>query len=148
MAVTIQDLLDLIDANFDVVQLIDRGTTAGGLVYEYDLWYRTNSVVHYKRVHIYWDGNVDNDAEWYQSNPIPQEAEETFLDKLNAWIELAYTNPNIKLVTVEHMDSYNKVAELRGAWLPGGTTYTISWAYVYEDENGDIQWDGEFYNES
>ena len=101
--VTKQDLLDKVNNGFDVVELIERGTTAGGKIHEYDLWYRKNSIVYYKRLHIYV--SEDGSAEWYSENPIPKETQpvESFEDKVrNKLKNVLKNNKNIKPINLSH----------------------------------------------
>lgn len=103
--VTKQDLLDKINEGFDVVELISRGTTAGGKIHEYDLWYRKNSIVYYKRLHIYVSD--DGSAEWYSENPIPDNtpAPEPFENKVRSKLkDVMKNNKNVKHVEVDTVD--------------------------------------------
>ena len=137
--VSIQDLLDLISANFDVVQLIDRGTTAGGLIYQWDLWHRVNEVVNHKRISIYYSGT--GDAEWYASNPIPVIPTETFTDKVNAKIQWVYNNiPSVKYLAIDSIDNDKKRGVLIG-YIFSDPDYVEKHAFIWEDVEGNIQYE-------
>ena len=102
----IKDLLNEVSNSFDVVELISRGTTAGGKIHEYDLWYRKNSIVYYKRLHIYV--SEDGSAEWYSENPIPKETQpvESFEDKVRSKLRnVLKSNKNVKHVQIDSVDS-------------------------------------------
>ena len=141
MVVTIQDLLDAIDASYDVVKLNFRKTTAGGLVHQHDLWYRQNDVVHDKRLNIYWDKDPAHDAEWYGANPIPPEPVVTFQDKVNLKIQWVYENVAIvKYLAIDSMDEQRKRCILVG-YIKQVDEYIEKHAFLWEDAEGDIQYE-------
>ena len=64
---TLAELLQEIQANYDVVEINDMGSTAGGKILQYDLWYRANNAILSKRLSIYIK---ENNYEWYGENVI------------------------------------------------------------------------------
>jgi len=100
---TLNDLLDDIKTNYDVVELIDRGTTAGDKIHEYDLWYRENNIIKFKRLHIYIAS--DGTAEWYGENPIPVTPSPTFTSKVKTKVtNIISSNTSIKHIKIEDID--------------------------------------------
>ena len=135
---SIQDLLDEINSTFDVVQLVERGTTAGGLIYCYDLWYRVEGLVKSKRFNIYYSGT--GDAEWYGSNPIPSIPDETFIEKIsNKILDIVTNNTQIKYLAIDSVNEMTKQAIIIGYKDDGSEVTKIS-AYIWEDTNGDLQY--------
>ena len=137
---TLQDLLDDVAANYDIVELIEKGTTAGGKIFEYDLWYRSKGIVAYKRLHIYVKDDV---AEWYNSNPIPIVApilEITFQQRIETEIlvPLYDSNSNIKYLAINTIDSTRKKAEIIGKVLVNNIIKT-KYVFVHEDNEGVLQ---------
>ena len=134
---TLNDLLDEIRNAYDVVELIDRGTTAGGKIKEYDLWYKENGVVKYKRIHIYT--GPDNTAEWFGSNPIPQKEIVSFAAELREEMEKEISEmSNAIHYTIEQMDE-DKQRALAVVYLDDGTS--IVKKRVFLKKNKDGTWD-------
>ena len=103
---SLKELLAEVYGYYDVVSLEDRGTTAGDKIKEYDLWYRKDGVVYFKRLHIYIA--KDGSAEWYSENPIP-----TNVQPVKSFDELVRTklknvlrnDKNVKHVQIDNVDS-------------------------------------------
>lgn len=105
-----EELLDQIRANFDVVELIDQGPTAGGKIKEYDLWHRdADGIIRYKRLHIYIKNSV---AEWYSENPIPKvtQPQETFGNRVRNYIKEKIGDETIQAAFVILIDESIKRA--------------------------------------
>jgi len=101
----LKNLLNRIKDSFDVIELVERGTTAGDKIQEYDLWYNDNGIVRYKRLHIFEDKNKN--AYWYGENPIPQTTKpiETFDTKVrNKAKDVISKNENIKHIKIDDID--------------------------------------------
>jgi len=134
---TVQDLLDSIAAKFDVAELIDRGTTADGKIHEYDLWYRQNSIIFYKRLSIYVHGD---EAEWYGSNPIPSDPVPTFSQRVeNKIANIIETSADIKYLAIDSVNDFIKRAIIVGYRDVDGTITEFR-AYIWEDAEGKLQY--------
>ena len=76
---SITELISEIQKHYDVLKLEDKGTTAGGKIQEYDLWYKDGDIVRYKRLHIW---RAEDGSYWYSENPIPRPSETPWVNIL------------------------------------------------------------------
>lgn len=134
---TLEELLAEIQSNYDVVEIIDQGSTAKGKILQYDLWYRKNNTVMSKRISIHVKGN---NYEWYGANPIPPEQVITFSQRLDTFItNLLIENNTIKYLAVDSINEVAKKAIIIGYIEIQGEVIEKK-AYVWEDENEEIQY--------
>lgn len=133
------DLLSQINEHYDVVMIEPRGTTAGGKIQEYDLWYRdSNGVVRFKRLHIFTDNN--GNAHWYSENPIPRSSKE------KSWAEILQEKAEEELSKQEgvvfwniiNIDEDHKRAILE-VWTDDGSS--LKTKKVFFKQNDDDTWD-------
>lgn len=135
---TLQDLLDQLTASYDIVTIDQRSQDFPNL-YEYDMKYRENNTVFYKRISILITQESPEIAEWFKNNPIPDIPSIGFLQKLNNKITNILTNnTDIKFLNIKLSDQVNKRAILEGYIEITGVIENKEF-YIYEDSNEDLQ---------
>ena len=135
---TKDDLLNEIQENYSVISLEDKGTTAGGKVREYDLWYDDNGIIRYKRLHIFEDNK--GNAKWYGENPIPQPPKptETFDIKVkNKAKTVLSENKDIKHIKIDDIDSILERATAT-IYIDESGVVKEKKAAFYKDSDGNI----------
>lgn len=135
---TISDLLNKLNEKFDIISLEDKGTTAGGKVKEYDMWYNQEGVIYYKRIHIFVDD--DGNAFWFGENPLGGTPQSSIIDEIKNKIKEI---ENLVDYSIDKLDEEEKKAILT-VFIDDGTTLITKKAILTKDENN--EWNIEIRN--
>jgi len=134
---SLDELLNQIQESYSVILLEDKGTTAGGKVKEYDLWYDDNGIVRYKRIHIFDDGK--GNYQWYSENPIPRAKTTSFMDEVRNEIDNRISKmENAVYYEIDRVDEQGKRA-LVTIFIDDGTSLKTKKAFI--KKNKDETWD-------
>jgi len=134
---SISDLISQIQKHYDIVKLEEKGTTAGGKIYEYDLWYKDGDIVRYKRLHIF---RGEDGSYWYSENPIPRASPSAtkWADALREKAEEELMkHEDIVFWNVLNIDEAHKRAILE-VWVDDGTS--LKTKKVFIGQKSDNTW--------
>lgn len=134
---TVQQLLDDIGTFYAVLELIDRGSTHGGKILLYDLFYSRYGVARFRRLEIYENGA---NSMWFNKNPTPSEIT-TFRQNVEDKIEDILANhDNVKYLAIDSLNEDLKRAICIG-FVDIGSGIEQKRAYVWENEQEEIQYE-------